>query len=257
MADRRSGRGVQIELTDFRVSAAQYADGTYLEKVQDCHVGDSPWKASKVLQMMEKNHLTCESIYDIGCGAGQILVELQKEINRDVALAGFDISPQAIEIARSKEDANLKFYNDDFLKAKVASADLVLLLDVFEHVPDYLGFLDALRKKTKWVIFHIPLDMCARTILSKSNYMLYMRKRYGHLHYFSKETALATLANLGYEVVDYFYTFDDEIRQNTLRGFEARMIFQIRKNMFRFDPGLAAAIFPHFNLLVLARGDQD
>lgn len=246
------------QFTDFGVSAAQYIDGTYLEKVQDWHVSDSAWKASKVLQMMEKNHLTFNSIYDIGCGAGQILVELQKKIKSDVTLAGFDISPQAIEIAKSKENANLKFYYDDFLKAKVASADLILLLDVFEHVPDYLGFLDAMRKKTKWIIFHIPLDMCARDILRKSNYLLNTRKTYGHLHYFSKETALATLSDLGYDVVDYSYTDDDEIQgKNALRRFKQRINYQIRKNMFRFNPSLAAAIFAHFNLMVLARGDQE
>jgi len=29
---------------------------------------------------------------------------------------------------------------------------------------------------------------------------------YAHLHYFSKETALRTLEDAGYEVLDYFYT---------------------------------------------------
>ncbi|MGZ7138650.1 MAG: class I SAM-dependent methyltransferase [Halobacteriota archaeon] len=245
------------QFTDFGVSAAQYIDGTYLDKVQDWHVGDSAWKASKVFKMMEKNHLTFDSIYDVGCGVGQILVELQKKIKSDVTLAGFDVSPQAIEIAKSKENANLKFYYDDFLKAEVAPADLILLLDVFEHVPDYLGFLDAMRKKTKWIIFHIPLDMCARDILRKSNYMLNTRKTYGHLHYFSKETALATLVDLRYDIVDYFYTDDDEIHgKNALRGFRQRMNYQIRKNVFRFNPSFAAAFFAHFNLIVLARGDQ-
>jgi len=241
--------------TDFGVSAAQYTDGTYLEKVQDWHASNSPWKASKVLQMMERNRLTFDSICDVGCGAGQVLVEMQKKIKTDVPLAGFDISPQAIEIAKSKENANLKFYNDDFLKAKVASTDLILLLDVFEHVPDYLGFLDALRKKTKWIIFHIPLDMGAWDILRKSNYMLFMQKTYGHLHYFSKETALATLSDVGYDVVDYFYTSDDEIFHPP-RALE-RINSQIRKNVYRLSSGLAAAIFSHSNLMVLARGDQE
>jgi predicted TPR repeat methyltransferase len=241
--------------TDFGVHAAQYADGTYSEKVQDWHVGDSPWKASKVFQMMQKNHLTYDSICDVGCGAGQVLVELQKKIKSDVTLMGFDISPQAIEIAKSKENANLKFYLDDFLRANGVSADLMLLLDVFEHVPDYLGFLAALKKRTKWIILHIPLDMSARAILRKSNWMLFMHKQYGHLHYFSKETALATLSDVGYDVVDYFYTAEDEIRHPhaTLE----RIDHQIRKNVYRFNPGLAAAIFTHFNLMVLARGDQE
>ncbi|MGZ7138833.1 MAG: class I SAM-dependent methyltransferase [Halobacteriota archaeon] len=246
------------QFSDFGVSDAQYTDGTYLEKVQDWHGGDSAWKASKVFQMIQKNHLTFNSIFDIGCGAGQILVELQKKIKSDVTLAGFDISPQAIEIAKSKENANLKFYYDDFLKTNAASADLILLLDVFEHVPNFLGFLDAMRKKTKWIIFHIPLDMCAWDVLRKSNYLLNTRKTFGHLHYFSKETALATLADLGYDVVDYFYTDDAEIHgKNALRGSRQRINYQIRRNMFRFNPGLAAAIFAHFNLMVLARGDQE
>ena len=136
----------------------------------------------------------------------------------------------------------------------MASTDLILLLDVFEHVPDYLGFLDALRKKTKWIIFHIPLDMGAWDILRKSNYMLFMQKTYGHLHYFSKETALATLSDVGYDVVDYFYTSDDEIFHPP-RARE-RINSQIRKNVYRLSSGLAAAIFSHSNLMVLARGDQ-
>ena len=241
--------------TDFGVSAAQYTDGTYLEKVQDWHAEMSPWKASKVFQMIERNHLSFDFICDIGCGVGQILVELQKKIKSDVALAGFDISPQAIEIAKSKENANLKFYNDDFLNSKVDSVDLILLLDVFEHVPDYLGFLDGLRKRTNWIIFHIPLDMGARAILRKSDWMLFMHEKYGHLHYFSKETALATLSDVGYDVVDYFYTADHEWLHP--HGTLERINHQIRKNVYRFNPGLAAAIFTHFNLMVLARGDQE
>ncbi|MGA7193436.1 MAG: class I SAM-dependent methyltransferase [Anaerolineales bacterium] len=239
------------------MTANQYTDGTYLEKVKDWHISDSPWKASKVFQMIEKNHLVFKSLYDIGCGAGQILAELQTKLDKDVRLAGFDISPQAIEIAKLKENAGLKFFNDDFLTAEIASPDVLLLLDVFEHIPDYLGFLDSLRKKANWIVFHIPLDMCARAVLSKSFYMLYMRKQYGHLHYFSKETALATLSDLGYEIIDYFYTVDDEIGSNNIqRGLKERIHYEIRKNLFRLNPGLAAASFTHFNLMVLARGDR-
>jgi SAM-dependent methyltransferase len=235
----------------------RYSDGTYLEKVKDWHVSDSPWKASRVFHMMVKNHLNINSVYDIGCGAGQILVELQAKFEGDVNLAGFDISPQAIEIAKPKENARLKFYNDDFLTAGTALPDVLLLLDVFEHVPDYLGFLSRLREKANWIIFHIPLDMCARAVLRKSSYMLYMREIYGHLHYFSKETALATLSDLGYEIVDYFYTVDDEIGgDHAQRGLKGKIYYEIRKNLFRIKPDFAAAFFTHFNLMVLARGDR-
>ena len=235
----------------------RYTDGTYLDKVPDWHASESPWKASKVLQMIERNHLSLNSICDVGCGAGQILVELQKHTDSNVMLAGYDISPHAIEIAKLKENAHLKFHNDDFLKSGDTSPDLILLLDVFEHVPDYLGFLDALKKKAGWIIFHIPLEMGARTILRKSNFLLQRRKEYGHLHYFSKETALATLSDLGYEIKDYFYTDGNEICAGKgLPTLRTKIDYQIRKSMFRLNSDIAASIFPYFHLMVLARGDR-
>lgn len=50
----------------------------YLEKNENCHIEDSPWKAEKILSIMNKNGLHPNSIVEIGCGAGEILVQLQK-----------------------------------------------------------------------------------------------------------------------------------------------------------------------------------
>lgn len=234
----------------------QYVDGTYLEKVKDWHAGDSPWKASKVLEMMRKHCLRPESICDVGCGAGQILAELQVKLGGKVKLAGYDISPQAIAIARQKENEALKFYNSDFLAASAPTPDLTLLLDVFEHVPDYLGFLERLRQKTALIIFHVPLDICAREVLDRSQYMMEMRRAYGHLHCFTKETAIATIEHTGYEIVDYCYTDDTEMEGMEPEGLRARAVHALRQSLYRRRPGLAASLFTHFNLLVLARGQQ-
>jgi hypothetical protein len=86
--------------------------------------------------------------------------------------------------------------------------------------------------------------------------MLYMRETYGHLHYFTRETALATLSDIGYEIVDYFYTDDFEIAEVIPKGLKQKVVFELRKNLFRTNRGLAASIFGHFNVLLLARGDR-
>ena len=78
------------------------------------------------------------------------------------------------------------------------------MMDVFEHVDDYLGFLKLCKNKAKHTIFHIPLDLSASAILR--NRLMAVRKSVGHLHYFMKETALATLVDAGYEIIDSFYT---------------------------------------------------
>lgn len=237
--------------------ANQYTDGTYFEKVKGWHASEASWKSSKVLQMMEKHCLDLNSVYDIGCGVGEVLVEIQKNINPKAQLIGFDISPQAIAVAKQKENSNLKSYNENFSIVEVPTPDLVLVLDVFEHVPDYIGFLESLRKKADWVMFHIPLDICAKAALRKSNYMLYLRETYGHLHYFTKETAIATLSDIGYDIVDYFYTNDFEITDAMIqRTLKPRIGYEIRKSLFRINPGLAASIFEPFNISLLARGDR-
>lgn len=234
-----------------------YLDGTYLEQVRDWHAGDSPWKASKVFQLIQKHGLHPQSVYDVGCGAGEILVELQKKMEAGVKFAGFDISPQAISLAEAKSGSQIAFSNTDFLTAQVLPPDLILLLDVFEHVADYLGFLDALRKKAAWMIVHIPLDINAKAVLRKSKGMLEMRAQYAHLHYFTKETALATLADTGYEIIDVVYTDDFEITDRMIpRKVRSRIAYEVRRFLFRLRRDWAVSIFDHFNALVLVRGDR-
>jgi SAM-dependent methyltransferase len=233
----------------------QYVDGTYLEKVRAWHAGDSPWKASKVLRMLGSHQLSPQSVCDVGCGAGKILVEMQRKMPQEVVFCGYDISPQAILIARPQENSRLHFFNEDILLIETRPFDLLLLLDVFEHVADYLGFLEALRTKAAWFIFHIPLDFSVGSAKRQSATILNMREQYGHLHYFTKETALATLTDTGYQVVDYFYTDDLEMWEKPPKGLRARLGYEVRKLMFRRNQDLAAFIFASYNLLVLARGE--
>ncbi len=241
----------------------QYLEGDYLRKVPDWHAGDSPWKAMKVLDMLNRHGISPRSLCDVGCGAGEILIELRKKLAADVRLVGYDISPQAIDICKSKEGGNLRFEQCDFVKSSSEAYDVALLLDVFEHVPDYLGFLEALRGRAHWFVFHVPLDISVEVVARRSNHMMYMRKRYGHLHYFTKETALATLADAGYTVVDYFFTADAEISgmSKMPQGYKARLWhlfryarFLLERVTFRLSPATAARIFKGCNLMVLARG---
>jgi SAM-dependent methyltransferase len=235
----------------------QYVDGTYFEKAKGWHASESPWKAANVLKLIRRNALHFETVCDVGCGVGEILVELQKALDPDVNFSGFDISPQAITIAKQKEQGRLKFHNEDFLTGNSDVFDLILLLDVFEHAQDYLGFLDAMNKRARWFIFHIPLDIALRGISKKSKWMMYMRETYGHLHYFTAETAMATLSDTGYEIVDYFYTDDFDVTDKMIpKHIKARLVYELRKHLFRIRPHLAAAVFEQFNLLVLARGQS-
>ncbi len=129
------------------MNSNQYTNGEYLEKTKDWHQGDSYWKTHNILDMIRKHGLQPKSLYDVGCGAGAVLTEIEKHLLSCSDFQGFDISPQAIAIANSRENSGVKFNNENFLESQTESPDLLLILDVFEHVSDYRGFLDTLRKK--------------------------------------------------------------------------------------------------------------
>jgi len=74
------------------------------------------------------------------------------------------------------------------------------------------------------------------------------RNKVGHLHYFTRETALASLEQAGLHIVYWFYTsveFD--------QGVHGRKRLQsIRKLLFRFYADLAVRWLGGFSIMVLA-----
>jgi SAM-dependent methyltransferase len=243
-------------VSDSSAFSQRYTRGDYLKQVPDWHAGDAAWKAGKVFEMLQRNDLDAKSLCDVGCGAGEVLAQLSARKGRQLRCAGYDISPQAIALAKTRETPSLSFHQADFLEQSRALFDVVLLLDVLEHVPDYLSFLSRLRALGRYFIFHIPLDLNAHSVVARSRYMLEMRKEFGHLHYFSSETARATLTDTGYTVLDSFYTWDHETDalgprealRHPLRG--GLRLFE--RALFALKPELVASLRPHFNLLILA-----
>lgn len=223
-------------------------NGEYLKKNPSWHVEDSPWKAKQIFKMLSRNPINPKSIAEVGCGAGEILNQLYLSMPNDVNFTGYDISNDAISFAKQREKNRLEFKHENFVETN-AKFDLLLMIDVFEHVDDYLGFLKLCRNKAKNTIFHIPLDISAQGILR--NKLISGRKSVGHLHYFMKDTAIATLVDSGYEIVDFFYTAGSfELPNKTLKS---KIAAFPRKFMYKINKDIAAKIFGGFSLLVLTK----
>jgi SAM-dependent methyltransferase len=176
-----------------------YTNESYKGKNPDWHESDSDWKYKQMLQMLQA--ISFKKVVDVGCGAGKLLENIQ--INYpDAELFGFDITANVHEFWK-KRPAAIKFSNEDFFSSNTRY-DLLMLIDVFEHVENYYDFLRKLLPRSENFIFHIPLDMCALSDITNN----YPQKRssVGHLHYFNKSTALAVLKDCGYNVVDYKIT---------------------------------------------------
>ena len=233
------------------MSKKMYTEGEYLEKNPTWHTQDSHFKTRQILDMIEKNAIQPTSICEVGCGAGEILNQLHSQMSDNVSFTGYEISPQAFEICDQKNKERLQYNLKDVLQDDKAFFDLVLVMDVIEHVEDYLNFLRELKKKGEYKIFRIPFDLSVKTIFQQCTHILTERKTVGHIHYFTKELALAALEDTGYEIVDCFFTpLITYLRDNSLKLKIKRLPANI---MFKFNEDATARIFGGYSLMVLAR----
>lgn len=229
------------------MNATMYQTGEYLEKNPSWHVEDSPWKAGQILRMLERNGIRPSSICDVGCGAGAVLEHLQKACSPTVDFYGYEISPQAFQLCQSRANERLHFALGDIADARerLKPFDLLMMMDVVEHVEAPLELLRSARPMGMYKMFHFPLDLSAqgvvRGIPSK------VRRTAGHIHYFTKELVLQMLEDTGYQVVDYFYTLGSVELQSG-----SRLLRLPRRLLFAITPDVAALWLGGFSLLVLA-----
>lgn len=226
-----------------------YVDGGYLERSPLWHADESPFKVKQILRMLAKNSLQPKTICEVGCGAGEVLKLLQEKLDNACSFWGYEISPQALEMCKSKANERLQFKLADISGEEGTFFDMILVLDVIEHVEDYFGFLNGIRPKSDLKIFHFPLDLSVQAVLRKRG-LLTRRQLYGHLQYFTKETALETLKDVGYELLDYFYTPRCiELAKQMIQ----KIAILPREICFAIHQDLAVRILGGYSLLVLAK----
>lgn len=238
---RGNGQSSQVDVGEI------YKDGTYLEKNSTWHVEDSPWKANQITKLLLRNQITPETIGEVGCGAGEILKQLSSKFQSS-DFYGYELSPQAYELCKTRESDNVRYKNEDLIEDDVFF-DVLLCIDVFEHVEDYIGFIKAIKSKATFKVFHIPLDISVQSVLRGG--MMTARASVGHLHYFTPQTAIATLTDSGYCIVDNFFTTSfNELPSQSIKSKIAKLP---RKILYAISPNLMIKILGGCSLIVLAK----
>lgn len=226
-----------------------YTSGQYLETNPTWHIEESPWKVRHILHMMQRHPLEIRTVCEVGCGVGEVLRLLQRNMSETRTFWGYDISPQAIAMCEEKANERLHFKLADIRQEQEAFFDLMLVLDVIEHLEDYFSFLRDLKPKSRYKLFHIPLEISVQGVL-RGKIFLRNRDLHGHLHHFTKETALRTIEDIGYEVLDYSYSPEYELDTTLL---QTNLMKLPRKSFFALHKDWASRILGGYRLLVLAQ----
>lgn len=226
-----------------------YTEGGYLERNPTWHEEHSGWKADHIARMLADHRIAPQSIAEVGCGMGQILVELAQRMPAVGRLAGFEISPQAFARAAQKGSDRISYTNIDVLASPPTERfDVVMAIDVFEHVDDYLGFIRGLDRVGRYKLFHIPLELAVTSML-RPHTLTRARADVGHIHYFTRETALATLEHAGLKIIDERFT---DLAIDLAETPRAKLAALPRRALGAVNKRLAARLLGGFSLLVLA-----
>jgi len=227
-----------------------YHDGTYLAENPDWDRKDAPWKAVQVA-ILSDNKIVPSTVCEVSCGSGDVLVHLFKTLP-SAKMTGYDISPQAAQFWEQHNEAGVRveFQSGNFHEINLVKYDVLLMLDVFEHVRDPLSFLENSIRHSTHFVFHIPLDLSASSIF-RGYPLINVHKKVGHLHYYTKDLALSTLLDAGYEVLDWRYTGASLNSPN--RSLKTRLAALPRRIAYAVNKDFGVRLLGGETLLVLAK----
>ncbi|MCG8572856.1 MAG: class I SAM-dependent methyltransferase [Spirochaetes bacterium] len=105
-------------------------------------------KAKEIVALCKNNGFFPKTIADIGAGFGLLLEELNKDFNHHPELIAVEPNPKMADICRKKGFTVAPVFAEDADKM-ISNLDLVISLEVLEHVYDPLFFCTSLNKLIK------------------------------------------------------------------------------------------------------------
>jgi SAM-dependent methyltransferase len=231
----------------------EYSGGAYFDSAPDRHAEDAAFKVQHFLRLFgpaaAERHWCVRSYADVGCGAGvevRAVLHGLRGAGYPVAEAwGYDIHPGVGSIA---SDDEVHFVRGDFTRSG-HPVDLVTLFDVFEHVPDPIGFLRSIAERCRYLGLHIPLDNCVSHSL-RDRYGAKLRNP-GHLVFLDACHALNLLSYAGLRAVRYAYAPGFRAPSGGESAL-ARFARLPRSMVWRISPWLLSKTLGGCSLLVLA-----
>ena len=98
-------------------------------------------------------------VAEIGCATGEVLAafpDRHPSLGHPIRKIGFDISPLNVAAATARYP-DIQFLSENFADSGV-TADVVVLSDLLEHVPDDAGLLRDAGKMARFVLINLPLE---------------------------------------------------------------------------------------------------
>ena len=249
-----------------------YTSNYYLEKNPSLHEEETSWKIKKIKPLVDQFLVRFNEkklrLLDVGGGTGKILKEISEYIEKKhkikVEKYALDLTPKILELQRKNNSSLRKALNEDIshTSLKKKEIDLVLMIDVLEHIPNPKRALKELNRISDYVIFKVPLEKNLIMILANFLTLGKVRKkiiqRLGHINVYNLRILNKQLENNGFYIISSNYTnsfeywFNSNRHKNTFLGLPFRIYYGAGYLLSKLFPNLVPILMNDF-VMILAK----
>jgi SAM-dependent methyltransferase len=249
-----------------------YLKDEYLIKNPSLHEEDSPWKVSKIAPLVDTfiNHINKKdeiNLLDVGGGAGLILGAISTYIEKNFGIKvnkyALDLSASMLGVQKQRNPDLKLALNEDICKTSLGDKqmDLVLLIDVLEHVTDPAEALQEIKRISRFSILKVPLEdnLTGRTwnFIKRGAPRRDGIEKFGHINSYSFSRLRYQIEKHAGHVLDFYFTnvfqyFRNKERYKEKSGFLTRLNDFLASRLFLLSPGLSSSVFGD-HVMVLVR----
>jgi SAM-dependent methyltransferase len=248
-----------------------YLTDEYVSNNPSLHREDSSWKISKIIPFVDavigrinKKEI---NVLDVGGGAGLILnavsSHIEKKYGKKVNKFALDLSPAMLEIQRKENPDLKKALNESISNTSLndREIDLVLMIDVLEHIPNPTDALAELRRISRFAIFKVPLEnnlcLITKNLITKNRAKAKAAASIGHINFYTFGKLKGQTEKYLGKVIDSSFTnvFDYFLQTKKEKGVMKLCYYAIASLIFKLSPRLCSLLFNDFVMILAERYD--
>jgi len=167
-----------------------------------------------------------------------------------------------LKIQKMNNPDIIKSLNEDICNTSLADKeiDLILMIDVLEHIPNPIIALEEMKRISKFIIFKVPLEdnVCMRTLnfLTRGKYRQRLIENVGHIQFYNLFFLIKQVEKHAGLSITYTYTnvFDYMLNSkhyNKKMSLLSKIYNLLGSFMFRISPKLCSLLFTDFVMMLV------